>query len=77
MIQRFRYFWGSLPHQVQAIIIAAASAFLASLGQAFADPSHFCLAMTCLKHYVGTAALAAITAARAFYMVPSKNYQNY
>lgn len=70
MIQKLKAFWASLPHPVQALLIAIATAFGTTLLHAVSEGN--CFSAICLKHYVSTSLLAAVAAARAFYMVPNR-----
>lgn len=67
---KLKALWASLPHPVQAIIVA----FVTAAGTAFSQSlfQNLCFTSACLKHEAWSAILAGAAAARAFYMVPNK-----
>lgn len=71
MIQQFRAFWGSIPHALQAAIVAFLSGFLAAAAHAYEDAG-FGMSWGELHHLLPTFVTAGVVAARALYMVPSK-----
>lgn len=77
-------FWASLPHPVQAIIVAflgGCSAELGKLGDAVVNAmlsgnwSAVCFSLACLKHDIALTIFAGLVAARAFYMLPNGKAQ--
>ncbi|MBV8807964.1 MAG: hypothetical protein JO033_04765 [Acidobacteriaceae bacterium] len=68
---KLRAMWGSLPHPVQALIIAFASAAASTFAHAWSE--HMCFTRECLKHYAAISISAGVVAARAFYMMPNRS----
>lgn len=66
-------FWGGLPHQLQAILVAFAAAALGTLSKEFEALLSGSQAFTwlTLRHDIASALAEGIIAARAFYMLPS------
>lgn len=71
MIQKLKAFWASLPHQVQAVVVAFASGFAAAAAHAYEDAG-FQMSWGELHHLVPTFIAAGIAAARILYMVPNR-----
>lgn len=67
---KLKAIWAALPHPVQALIVAFATAAGTAFLQAISQ--NLCFTATCLKHEAWSALLAGAAAARAFYMVPNK-----
>lgn len=72
MIQKLKALWASLPHPVQALVVAFVGGCGAEIGNIAADFPDICLNAVCLKHDVGLVLGAGLVAARAFYMLPNK-----
>jgi hypothetical protein len=74
IVKGVKDFWGSLPHQVQAAIIAFGTAAGTVLGeeiQALASGQASFTAAT-IKHDLLSAGAAGLLALRAFYMFPNR-----
>lgn len=71
-MNKVKAFWASLPHPVQAVIVAFGGGAGAEIGQLAAGYPNICLTGICLKHDIGLVVGAGIIAARAFYMVPNR-----
>jgi hypothetical protein len=71
MIQKLKAFWASIPHPVQALIVAFASGFGAAAAHAYEDAG-FHMSWGELHHLAPTFLAAGVAAARALYMVSSK-----
>lgn len=71
MIQKLKAFWASIPHPVQALIVAFASGFAAAAAHAYEDAG-FHMSWGELHHLLPTFVAAGALAARALYMVPNK-----
>jgi hypothetical protein len=69
-IQKLQALWASLPHSVQAALLAFAAAAGTTFVHAISEGG--CFAAVCLKHYAATSIGAGLVAARAFYMVPNR-----
>lgn len=63
-MDKLKQFWASLPHQVQALVVAFAS----GAGTYFLDNPHFTISRASLS----AAIAAGLVAARALYMIPNK-----
>jgi hypothetical protein len=62
--------WASLPHPVQALLLAFGTAAGTTFIHALSEAN--CYSGACLKHYAATSIAAGLVAARAFYMVPNR-----
>lgn len=71
MIQKLKLFWGSLPHQTQAVIVAFSSGFVAAAAHAYEDAG-FHMSWGELHHLAPTFLFAGVAAARALYMLPNR-----
>ena len=69
-MNQLKLLWSSLPHPVQALIIAFATAAGTTLLHALSEGN--CFTAICLKHALASSLLAGVAAARAFYMVPNR-----
>jgi hypothetical protein len=69
-MDKVKAFWASLPHPVQALIVAAVTAAGTTFLHAVSEGN--CYTVVCLKHYAATSLLAAVAVVRAFYMVPNR-----
>lgn len=69
-MNQLKALWASLPHPVQCLIVAFATAAGTTFLHAFEQ--NMCFSVLCLKHYVASSLLAGLAAARAFYMVPNR-----
>jgi hypothetical protein len=67
--------WASLPHWVQAILVAFAGGALTEGGKLFADFPDICWTGACFKHDLSLMISAGVVAARAFYMLPNGQAQ--
>jgi hypothetical protein len=77
MWNKLKAFWASLPHQVQAAVVAFATAAGTVLGeelQALASGQQSFTVAT-VKHDLLAALAAGLLALRAFYMFPSRPQQ--
>ena len=72
MIQKLKNFWSSLPHPVQALVVAFVGGCGAEIGNIAADFPNICVNAVCLKRDIGLIVGAGLVAARAFYMLPNK-----
>ena len=70
MIDRVKAFWASLPHQIQAGVVAFLCAFGAAASQKFAEPNT-CYSLTCLWRYLPTFLSAGVIGVKLFYMQPA------
>jgi hypothetical protein len=71
MIQKLKAFWASIPHPVQALIVAFVSGAGAAAAHAYEDAG-FHMSWGELHHLLPTAIAAGVVAARALYMVPNR-----
>lgn len=69
LLAKFKVFWASLPHQVQAAIVALVMAFLAAILHAI--ESGGCLSWVCVKSYLVSAIGVALPSIYVFYMKPA------
>lgn len=69
-MNKLKALWASLPHPVQALVLAFATAAGTTFVHAIGEDG--CFALECLKHYAATSVGAGLIAARAFYMVPNR-----
>jgi hypothetical protein len=60
--------WYSLPHQVQALILAVATAAGTAFIHALSEGN--CYTKACLEHYASVSVAAGIAAVKLFYMRP-------
>lgn len=74
-MNQLKAFWASLPHFVQALIVAFVGGAGAEIGKIASDYPNICLVVVCLKHDLGLIVGAGIVAARAFYMLPNGTAQ--
>jgi len=74
MIKKIKSAWASLPHQVQALIIAFGAASGESIVHALADPNAAFTKAEVL-HLLKGAIVAGVAAARLFYMKPNRSQQ--
>lgn len=70
MIQKLKAFWASLPHLVQAGIVAFVSGFGAAAAHAYEDAG-FHMSWGEVHHLLPTFIAAGVVAARALYMMPN------
>lgn len=70
-MNKLKAFWASIPHPVQALIVAFASGFAAAAAHAYEDAG-FHMSWGELHHLVPTFLAAGVAAARILYMVPNK-----
>lgn len=70
-MNKLKAFWASIPHPVQALIVAFASGFLAAAAHAYEDAG-FHMSWGELHHLLPTFIAAGAGAARALYMVANK-----
>jgi len=71
-MSKLKAFWASLPHLVQAAIVAFAAGSGAYLGEALSDPSALVVSLGEPKKFAAGAILAGIASLRAFYMTPNQ-----
>ncbi len=71
MVNKLKAFWASLPHQVQALIVAFASGVAAAAAHAYEDAG-FHMSWGELHHLLPTFIAAGVLAARALYKVPNR-----
>lgn len=86
-MNKIKAFWNSLPHQVQAGVVAFATATGATLIHAFEDAGlTSCSSWSCFghalktvfsPHMVLTALFAGAAALKVFYMIPSKSNESH
>jgi hypothetical protein len=69
-LKALKALWSSLPHPVQAILVAFGTAAATAFLHAFSEAN--CYSSACLGHYALTSLAAGAAAARAFYMVPNR-----
>lgn len=69
MFTKLKAVWSSLPHQVQALIVAFVSGFGAAAAHAYEDAG-FHMSWGELHHLLPTFITAGAVAARALYMMP-------
>lgn len=70
-MNKLKALWASLPHQVQALIVAFASGFAAAAAHAYEDAG-FQMSWGELHHLLPTFVAAGVTAARILYMIPNR-----
>ena len=70
MIQKLKALWCSLPHAVQAVIVAFVTGFGAAAAHAYEDAG-FHMSWGELHHLLPTFLAAGVAAARVLYMIPS------
>lgn len=75
MLQKAKQYWASLPHFVQALIVAFIGGAGSEIGKIAADWPNVCLTSLCLRHDLGLIVGAGVVAARAFYMLPNGTKQ--
>ena len=68
-MNKLKAVWSSLPHPVQALILAFATTAATTFIHALSEGN--CFTVVCLKHFATTSLAAGAVAARAFYMVPN------
>lgn len=61
--------WASLPHPVQAMLIASGTAAATTFAHSFSEGG---ITVATLKHSIGLSVAAGLAVARAFYMIPNK-----
>ncbi len=70
-MNKLKALWASIPHPVQALLVAFASGFGAAAAHAYEDAGfHFSWGE--LHHLLPTFIAAGVAAARILYMVPSR-----
>ena len=69
-MDKLKAFWASLPHKVQAGIVAGLTAVVTTFAQAYSHPP-LCFALVCLKQHAAASLFAGMAALRAFYMLPN------
>lgn len=69
-MNQLKALWSSLPHPVQCLILAFATAAGTAFLHALSEGN--CFTLICLKHAIASSLLAGLAAARAFYMVPNR-----
>ena len=75
MIQKAKALWASLPHQVQALLVAFATGFAAAAAHAYEDAG-FHMSWGEVHHLLPTFIAAGVAAARILYMVPNRAVSN-
>ncbi|MCU1338854.1 MAG: hypothetical protein JWO19_4435 [Bryobacterales bacterium] len=70
-MNKLKSLWASLPHPVQAMLVAFASGFLAAAAHAYEDAG-FHMSWGELHHLLPTFVAAGVAAARILYMVPNR-----
>lgn len=75
MKQKLTALWASLPHPLQALIVAFVGGAGAEIGRIASQWPNICITGVCLKQDVGLIIGAGIVAARAFYMLPNGTAQ--
>jgi hypothetical protein len=70
-MNKLKTLWGSLPHPVQALLVAFASGFGAAAAHAYEDAG-FHMSWGELHHLLPTFIAAGVAAARILYMVPNR-----
>ena len=70
-MNKLKTLWGSIPHPLQALLVAFASGFLAAAAHAYEDAG-FHISWGELRHLLPTFIAAGVAAARILYMVPNR-----
>ncbi len=70
-MNKLKTLWGSIPHPLQALLVAFASGFLAAAAHAYEDAG-FHISWGELHHLLPTFIAAGVAAARILYMVPNR-----
>lgn len=70
MLTRLRTLWNDTPHLIQAGILVFVGSATGAITHYFSD-ADACLKLSCLRHLVGSALDGGVTAAIAFYLLPS------
>jgi hypothetical protein len=72
MIQKFKLFWGQLPHQTQVAILAGASASAEAVAHVF-EEGQIPTTLPAIKHALASALATGAAVAWAFYRTPNKH----
>lgn len=70
MLAKLRTLWNDTPHLIQVGVLIFLGSVTGAFTHYFTD-ADACLRLTCLRHLVGSALHGGVTAAIAFYLLPS------